>query len=379
MTILSIILLLLALSYSAFILWCAIGFSKTKRFIDNTISENTFVSVIIAARNEEANIENTLNDLITQHYPSHLFEIIVVDDNSTDNTPALIADIIKQQQSKFSIRLLEPDTTERFHKKAAISKAIQAANGKLVITTDADCRRSTLWLPSIVSYFEKHDADMLCAPVAFYHEKNFFQRIQSLEFCGLIAIAAGSIANRKPMLCNGANLAFTKSVFEKVNGYSSAKGYATGDDTELLQKVAAMNAAGIHFLKSREATVYTRPASSLPELLQQRKRWASKIPLHMSRFTLLNAGIAFFLHLTLLLTFLASLALPSLIYSFLIAILIKTFSEFILLFSATRFLQKQNLLWLLLPAEFLYIFYILIVGILAPFSPYRWKGRVVNG
>jgi cellulose synthase/poly-beta-1,6-N-acetylglucosamine synthase-like glycosyltransferase len=211
-------LLSLAILYAAFILWCWLGLSKTKNHTDRKVSGNTFVSVIIPARNEESDIERTLSDLASQDYPASLFEIIVIDDNSTDRTTGIVSDFIKAHQTSFSIRLIEMNKEGRAFKKGAITKGVRMANGKLLITTDADCIRTAHWLTCIVSYYEQYSSEMICAPVAFHSEENFFQRMQGLEFCGLIAIAAGSIAMKKPMLCNGANLAFTKSIFEKVNG-----------------------------------------------------------------------------------------------------------------------------------------------------------------
>jgi hypothetical protein len=160
-------------------------------------------------------------------------------------------------------------------------------------------------------------------------------------------------------------------------GYVSAVNYATGDDTQLMQKIAALNSEHILFLKSSDAVVYTKAAGSLRQFFEQRKRWASKIPFHMNGHTFFIAAIAFFLHSGLLVSLFTGLIHPALLYIFILPFLIKAMAELILLNSATRFMRKRKLLWLLFPAQFIYLFYIVIIGLFAPFSSYRWKERKV--
>jgi cellulose synthase/poly-beta-1,6-N-acetylglucosamine synthase-like glycosyltransferase len=379
MTLLYPTLLVLSLLYFLFMDWCWLGWLRLKTLNALNIQENTFATIIIPARNEELTIERCLHDLILQQYPSHLFEIIVVNDHSTDDTAAKVAAFIRNHQENYSIRLININKTEgNQYKKLAITSAINAANGNLIITTDADCRRNENWLKSIVAYYEQHSPAMLCGPVAFDCNNSFFQKIQSLEFCGLVAISGGSIAMNKPLMCNGANLAFTKEMFHKVNGYDSENNAATGDDTLLMKKIAEAAPGGIHFLKSNDAIVYTRPSAQLSDLFQQRKRWASKIPVNMGALTVAVAAVAWLLHASLIIALLLSIAGVIPLSYFLIPFAIKITGEFLLLFSSTRFLKKQRQLWLLLPAEFIYLFYIVIVGIASLFGTYRWKNRNVK-
>jgi cellulose synthase/poly-beta-1,6-N-acetylglucosamine synthase-like glycosyltransferase len=362
-----------------FLAWCWIGWKKIKVHSSAEIKEQTFVTIIIPVRNEEQTIERCLGDLISQQYPLHLFEIIVVNDNSADNTIGKVGDFIRQHQDKISIRLVEiKDQPGTLYKKQAITAAVSLAAGELIITTDADCRRGVQWLSRIVSYYEEFHPEMLCAPVVLDCNNSFFQKIQSLEFCGLISIGAGSIAMKNPILCNGANLAFTKEIFQKVNGFSSDKNSASGDDTQLMRKIAVIAPDKIHFLKSPDAIVHTNAAGSFAELFHQRKRWASKIPVNMSRFTLFVAAIAYLLHLGLVVSLIMTIAGVIPFYFFLIPFLVKVTGELLLLNSSTRFLGKQKQLWLLLPAEVFYLFYIVIIGTLAPFGSYQWKGRRVK-
>jgi biofilm PGA synthesis N-glycosyltransferase PgaC len=379
MTLLYPALLILSSVYFLFLDWCRLGWLRLKRHPLSTAEPGTFVTIIIPARNEELEIEGCLIDLVQQHYPSRLLEIIIVNDNSNDNTAGVVSAFIRNHAEKVSIRLLNIDeSVGNVHKKDAITLAVNAAQGKLIITTDADCRRDDEWLASMISYYEQHSPAMLCGPVAFNCNNTFFQKIQSLEFCGLVGISGGSIAMNKPLMCNGANLAFTKEIFQKINGYDSEKNIATGDDTQLMKKIADIDAGSIHFLKAKDAIVYTNAASSFKDLFNQRKRWASKIPVNMGAFTIAIAVIAWLLHLGLVITLLLSFASITPGYFFLVPFAIKVCGEILLLSGATAFFHKRRQLWLLLPAEVFYLFYIVIIGIAAPFGGYVWRGRRIG-
>src|ERR1041385_7694820 len=138
-----------ALIYVLFILFCWIGWKRIP--LQKTVMYNpsTSVSVIIPARNEEQNILNCLEDLAEQDYPAAMFEVIVVDDHSTDDTSALINEFIQVNTDKTFrlIQLNKMEQTGKF-KKLAITKGIDAARGQLILTTDADCRFSPSWVSS---------------------------------------------------------------------------------------------------------------------------------------------------------------------------------------------------------------------------------------
>jgi len=277
------IALLLSLGYAAFLLWCLSGWNVTKCFVPGTPAGGTHVTIIIPARNEEKNIRACLQDILNQKYPDELTEIIVVDDHSADRTAEYVRELIHQNPRRKLSLLHNRSAGIKLYKKQAISAAVQNARGELIITTDADCRMSNRWLESIVTYYEKHNPVMIVSPVQFFHVRNLFEQLQQLEFAGLVGIGAGAIAHHRPLLCNGANLAYTKKIFNEVNGFAGNE-TVSGDDTQLMLKVAEINPDGIHFLKSREAIVETSSMPSMVDLFHQRKRWASKIPKSMNLF-----------------------------------------------------------------------------------------------
>jgi len=378
MEVLLIVFFVSAIVYALFIIWCTTGWSKIKIFEPGG-DYTTFVSIIIPARNEEAAIGNCLKDLFNQNYPKDLFEIILADDDSKDNTVAVAESERKKfPDHQFKITRMHEDDAHSLFKKKAITSAIEIAKRELIITTDADCRMGNKWLSTVVSYFEKYSPQMISAPVCFRNGGSLFEKIQSLELMGLIGIGAAGISNGNPVMCNGANLAYTKNIFKEVNGFADEINSASGDDTQLMLKIAKRDKRSIHFLKSPEAIVYSSPKDSLGELYHQRKRWASKIPAKMSAFTVLIALVAYLLHLGLGATFVASFFSPSFFLVFLSVFLFKCLTEFLFLYSLASFFQREKLLWLFLPAQFFYMFYIVIIGAVAPFGSYRWKGRKVK-
>ena len=374
----SIVLVFLSLIYSAFMFWCLAGWNKLKKVHPLPDNFTTFVSVIVPARNEEKNISTCLSDILLQHYPAHLVEIIVVDDYSTDRTAAMVQNTIEKFPNR-KIRLLSNDEKNgTLYKKQAITAAIQQANGELIITTDADCRMSERWIETIISHYEEERPDMIAGPVCFHEEKTILERMQSLEFMGLVGIGAGSISNHSPVMCSGANLAYTKKIFQQVNGFSGQPEMASGDDTQLLMKVAAKNASGIHFLKSFDAIVYTRAISSVQELYHQRKRWASKIPFGMNAFTVFTAAAAYFLHAGLLILVFVSIFNHEFIPSFLFIFSLKCISEYLLINQVSSFFRKKEIRWLFLPAQLFYMVYVCLIGAVSVFGSYTWKERKVK-
>ncbi len=266
----SLILTAVYLSVVAYLIkgWNAISAPQVK-----ASGFTTTVTVLIAARNEEAKIHLTIEDILAQDYPKHLTEIIIADDHSTDCTSAIISSYADR-----GVKLLQmnEDKPLNSYKKKAIAKAIDLSNGELMVATDADCRMGSKWLSTIVGYYEMHNPVMISSPVTYFEEQSLFERMQTLEFCFLIGIGASFIGNKQASTCNGANLAYRKDVFYEVGGFKGIDDLASGDDELLLQKVAVQYPGKIGFLKLYEAVVFTHAKPNLKEFLQQRRRWASK-------------------------------------------------------------------------------------------------------
>ncbi|MEO8085563.1 MAG: glycosyltransferase [Bacteroidota bacterium] len=371
---------LLSFIYAGFLCWCIRGWMRLQPVDSNQFKDQqpVSISVIIPARNEAENIFDCLSDFIRQDYPFDSFEVIVADDHSNDDTSAIVQKFIHDHPAlRIQLLQLKAGGENKTYKKYAITSAIDISAGELIITTDADCRRGRMWLKSIAGYYASCHPEMISAPVIFEGEKSWLEKIQSLEFLGLVGIGAAAIRNGYPFLCNGANLAFSKEVFRVTGGYDAAKNISSGEDTQLMLKIAPRGKERIQFLKSIHATVRTKAQKSMQELLDQRKRWASKIPVQMNAFTICIAIVAYFLHAGLLISGFGILYSGNL-YCFFIPLFIKMIPEFILLTSVAGFFKKSKLLYLFLPAQFIYPIYISVVGISSFSKSYQWKGREVK-
>ena len=338
----------------------------------------TLITVIIPARNEEEHIAKCLQSILVQNYPKNLTEIIVVDDNSTDNTVRLVEKIITDNPDrKIRLMKLKDLSSTAFFKKRAITEAVAVATGKLIVTSDADCRMGVMWLSSIAEYYELHKPKMLLGPVTFADEKSVFEKLQTLEFIGYIGVSAAAVAMKNPLMCNGANLAYEREAFNEVGGYKHNDNLASGDDVFLMLKIKNMFPGAIHFLKSHEAIVQTFAQNNLNDFFQQRKRWLSKRPGYTDYSVIGTALLVYAFNLFVLLGFVLSFfaEVNSFMILFGLLFLLKCFSDFVFLYPVAKFFGRRELLWWFLPEQVLVIIYVTLMGIIGTNGKYSWKGR----
>ncbi|MBV8390556.1 MAG: glycosyltransferase [Mucilaginibacter sp.] len=371
----SYISLLLTGLYLFVLAYLIIGWARLKRPVFNNSVPSTKVTVMIAARNEEAKIRYTIDDLLAQDYPKHLTEIIMVDDHSTDKT----AEIIRTYEDR-GVKLLQlnEDKPLNSYKKKAIAKAIDLSSGTLMVATDADCRMGPKWLSTIVNYYETNNSVMISSPVAYFEERGLFEYMQTLEFSYLIGIGASFIGNGRASTCNGANLAYRKDVFYEVGGFKGIDDLASGDDELLLQKVAVRYPGRIGFLKSREAIVYTHAKHTLKEFLQQRRRWASKSTKYKDKkIVALAVGIWLF-NVSLLVNLV--LGFYNVYFFKLLALqfLLKYLFELAFLLPITSFFKRTALVALLIFLIPIHVIYFVYIGLIGNSRKYVWKDRVVR-
>jgi cellulose synthase/poly-beta-1,6-N-acetylglucosamine synthase-like glycosyltransferase len=368
----NVISLLLTLLYVVVVISFMIGWKKLRYFSAKKNQGHTPVSIIVAARNEEAQIAKTIEDLLAQVYNPALTEIIFIDDHSTDQTAAIIS-----RYPRIKLISLKEKSINSYKKKA-IETAIGGANGKLIITTDADCRMGPLWLSTIVQYYEENDYKMISSPVAYADERNFFERAQALEFLYLIGLGASTIGNNKPSTCNGANLAYEREAFDEVGGFKGIDDLASGDDELLLHKIAARYHRKIGFLKNRDAIVYTQAKPTLAEFIQQRKRWASKSTRYKNKGMIVLGVLVWLFNLSVVGNLIAGLFNPMYLQVLLLQLILKISLEFIFLWAVTKFARRRELMVLSPILSIMHIIYILFIGIAGNSGKYQWKGRMVK-
>ncbi|MEJ2618275.1 MAG: glycosyltransferase family 2 protein, partial [Ignavibacteriaceae bacterium] len=255
---------------------------------------------------------------------------------------------------------------------------IENSRGEIIVTTDADCFHSPDWLVSLLSAVDDRTA-FISGPVEFINEKKIFAELQQIEFAGLILTGAGLIQIKQPVICNAANIAYRKSVFESLNGFQEHLHVSSGDDGFLIQKIHKNGKYRVKFCLNKDAIVKTKSADSIKQFYQQRKRWASKSIFYSDKKLIIKLILIFFFYLGLVIQFLLGL-LVSKIFFFLLfdSLFIKFLLEFLILKMGNKILFPGLKLRYFLLAELLQIPYILFSGIAGLFGNFTWKERKVK-
>jgi cellulose synthase/poly-beta-1,6-N-acetylglucosamine synthase-like glycosyltransferase len=369
---LNITIITLFFLYSLLILYYWQSWKSIPSFIPAEKKISTKVSVIIPARNEEKNIGALLQSLQQQSYPKEFFEVIVIDDHSTDHTSAIV--------KKFpSVKLLRLNETEiNSYKKKAITTGIRSSSGELIITTDADCEVPPDWLKTILAYKKETGAVLIAAPVAFSVERNFLQLFQALDFMVLQGITGAVVSKKQFPMGNGANLAYDRKAFDEAGGFAGIDKIASGDDMLLMEKINRKHPGKIFYLKSKKAIVNTLPATTWKEFFNQRIRWASKVGFYHSKTIVFVLALVYFFNLSFLALALAGFSNPY-YWLGLVALWIgKTIVEFPFVYSVARFFGKQKWMRYFFLFQPFHIAYTIIVGTLGQFGKYEWKGRRIK-
>ncbi|MEI7981796.1 MAG: glycosyltransferase [Bacteroidota bacterium] len=338
---------------------------------------NTSVSVIIPVRNEIRNITRILDEMRLQDYPVNLMEVIVTDDFSEDYTCAFVDHFIRQNHD-FPLKLVgskgvQPGETG---KKKAIERALRVAHGDLIIGTDADTYRGIEWISAIVAGYEKGNAKMLLGPVAFCHENNLLQKVQSVEFIGLMGVTAGSASLGLPVMCNGANLAYPAAVFRESGGFNGNMQFSSGDDQFLMAGIIKkFGRQAVSFQYDPSAIVRTEAESAIAGFINQRLRWVSKGRGYKDPVVVSVAMLTYLIHFSLLGGMLSGFWLPQLFIISLFLWLIKILMDYPLVFLMARFLGKRDLLGFYFISQVFQLMYLVVVGAMGLIFPFHWKGR----
>jgi len=328
------------------------------------------VSVLIAAKNEEKNILKPLQSLVNQLFDESDFEIIVVDDNSTDKTFEVVSEFIKNNP-ELEIRLVK---AEGIGKKQAISQALHLAENEIIMVTDADCELPQRWIEKTVDFMLHNDLKMVLGPVLLTPCKTFFEKIQVLEHLSLIASTAGSAAIGMPVMCNGANMAYDRESALEVEKYRTDMNVASGDDVFLMEQfVRHFGSSSVRFLMDENAIVKTQTMPSLKAFFRQRRRWVSKTKAYTSWKIIATALIVLMFNLSVLTLFVGGFFHPAFFLIFALFTLMKFMVDYPILRKITDFMRQQQLMKWAFPLEFVYPFYVVFTAFSGVFSKVRWK------
>lgn len=348
----------------------------------NSLENIPFISVVVAARDEEKNISHCIKSLLIQDYPVDKYEIIIVDDFSSDKTAELIKIF---ESSVTNLKYLFSSANEQGHiisyKREAIQTGISASKGEYILLTDADCTVPTSWITTYSEQFMKEDCVFIGGSVIISDEnQNILTSFQGLDMIGMMVITGAGYQSGNQLLANGANMGFSKQVFKELGGYTQFPQRASGDDIFLLHHFHQHYPKSIRFLKTLSAVVVTQPEHSIKSLLGQRIRWASKNNAYKEMNINFSLFVLFIVSLTIVILGILSVLQASIFFPmFCVLYIFKIFSDYLLQREAIRFFNKRKLEKYFFISQNIHTLYIAWVGIMASLFPvYWWKGRKVR-
>ena len=350
-------------------------FRKPLSNIVNQSKQEVFVSVIIPVRNEANNINRLLTNLNNQSYSKSLFEVILVDDHSADNS----IDVVNEYRRLHpEMQILTTSLSKFFSKKMAITTGISLSKGELIVTTDGDCHIPPEWLFTFANYYKQYQPQMIIGPVSMIGKGSFFDNFQQYDYMAMMA--AGLASNRigLPLVCSGANLAFSKQAFEEVGGYSGNEHIASGDDVFLMLKMKKKFPDRIHSLVEKAVIVNTPVAVEVMGFFQQRIRWGNKMKQVQSLYIKLIASIIFGTNFLLLASLCMAFFIPYGLSFFIVGLLFKTWIDLFLLKRAAGFFSIRLNPKTVFLTELIYPFYCLFLILFSLTMKVNWKGREIR-
>lgn len=375
-----LISVLFSVGYALLLSRFIMGWFRLKKYVPHTPDTLPGVTIILPVRNEEQQITRCIESLLQQDYPRHLMEIIVLNDYSTDDTLYRLRELESRGIIVLDLKHYLGEAGEKTpNKKKAIALGVKNATHDVLLTTDGDTTRSPLWLKTMVSAFCSGKYKLATAPVLIRSGWNPLSWFQQTDQLNMTAITASGIALNSPVMCNGANLIYTRQAFQEVQGFRGNEDIPGGDDYFLMEKIHRQFPGSIGYIKSTDAAVITEPVTGLLSFLEQRTRWVSKLSNHALHSPQIVLAFAWLFNLYILVAaILAFRNQPLAWLPFVVIISVKLFFDFVFNVAIMHFFRQ----WLLLPLfplmQVFHIIYVFLTGLSATGGRYRWKGRSIN-
>jgi len=366
--------MLISIIYLSLILTLIYGLNKCVIVKNKNAAPKNRFSIVIPFRDEAHNLPELFKSLSALNYPSELFEILLVNDDSQDNFSLILAAFSKQNPT-LNLRLLQNVRKTNSPKKDAINTAINVAKFEWIVTTDADCVVPKLWLQLFNQFIEDKKPVFISAPVKFSTQNSWLFHFQNLNFTSLMGSTMGGFGIHKPFMCNGANLCYHKATFYDVNGFDDNTNIASGDDIFLMEKMLKAYPKKVKFLKSDENIMDTNAENTLKLFINQQIRWASKSASYKSLFAKYVGIVVFSENLLLLVLGISAFLFAEIWTYFMLIFTLKIIVDFILIAQTSIFLRSTKSLKYYVPVSLLYPFFIVFTGCLSVVKNYDWKGR----
>jgi cellulose synthase/poly-beta-1,6-N-acetylglucosamine synthase-like glycosyltransferase len=369
-------LILSAAIYLGYIIYFFSGLWKLMPHQVN-LSEYPFLSVVVAARNEEKVIKKTLLSLARQNYPHNRYEIVVINDRSTDSTGRIIREM---QQLIPNLRTITiTDRQENISpKKRALIEAVKTIKTDYILTTDADCLHDKDWLASYAALIGNNLGVATGLTVFQIDEyRNGFERtwqkMQNIEYISEQLAAAGAIGHNVGFTANGNNLLFNRQLYEKYAQEAIRKRVISGDDFFIIQ-TAQKYRFRLRFSLNPATIVHTPPQRTLRDLLNQRARWSSKIGRASNPVVLFSANtFIYYLGITLYPFFLIFMPRFWAIFALLYGIKIIADTAYVI-YGYKKFGLKLGLIGYIL-LQLVHAPFIVLCAVIGILFGFDWKGE----
>jgi len=328
-------------------------------------SSDLFVSVIIAARNEETNLPNCLESAANQTYPTSQYEIIVVNDGSTDGTEAICQNFIQRYPHIKLVRVQE-DAYLR-GKANALAQGIDGAKGEIILITDADCTVLPTWVEQTVKRYTNEVG--LIGGFTLQKAATPFEGMQSLDWVFILGMAAATAGFKHPLGSIGNNLSFRKSAYDQIGGYRKLK-FSVTEDYTVVQAIVGSQKWQYRYPLDPKHLVESKPCPNFLTLLRQKHRWG-KGGLDMKPAGLAIMIVGFFMHLSpFIMLYWGGVVQAA------VAFMIKFIADYIFLYKILERLDRTDELRWFYWFELYFIIYVLILPFLVFFGgKVKWKGR----
>jgi cellulose synthase/poly-beta-1,6-N-acetylglucosamine synthase-like glycosyltransferase len=324
-----------------------------------------FVSVIIAARNEETNLPNCLESAANQTYRTSQYEIIVVNDGSTDGTETVCQNFIQRYPHIKLVRVQE-DTYLR-GKANALAQGIDAAKGEIILITDADCTVPRTW----VEYTAKRYAANIGLIGGFTLQKAVtpFEGMQSLDWAFILGVAAATAGLKHPLGSIGNNLSFRKSAYDHIGGYRELK-FSVTEDYTVVQAIVGSRKWQYCYPIDPKHLVESKPCPNFRSLFHQKHRWGKGgLDMKIAGFAVMAIG--FFMHLSpFIMLYWGGVVQAA------TALMIKFIADYIFLYKILKQLDRTDELRWFYWFELYFFIYVVFLPFLVFFGgKVKWKGR----
>lgn len=228
------------------------------------------VSILVACRNEAENLPNCLKALDGIRYPEERLQFIVGNDNSNDETLALLKEWVNLKPNAVLVEVVEGLYPNTNGKANALHQMALRANGEILLFTDADCLVPPSWAQRMAEAFTNTHAAYITGITTVGGDSAWenFQRLDWLMTLGIIKILTDIGSSVTSM---GNNMAIRTAAYLQVGGFAGI-GFSLTEDLKMAQALNQAGYKGEH-LFSEGNLIITKAQSDLKSLLSQRKRW----------------------------------------------------------------------------------------------------------